>query len=106
MKPYVVCFCKDCIRLERSRLQNQAAEAVKTQLDLEPPRFDVGGNRITGELDNEKTPDSGISIPIIEIEEAEPDTFSSVGGYFVFGVGLGMLLFMLGWVSCLIAGGK
>jgi len=95
-----------CQRLSASRAKGGANADVKTHLDLQPYRFDVVGNRITGEHDQEKTPDSGINIPIIEIVKDEPDTFDNMGGWFVAGFGIGILLFMLGWVSYLIAGGK
>ncbi len=107
MKPYVPCNCDFCQRLQMSRTkQYEAPDDVPTQLDVRTPRFDVGGNPVTGELDCEKTPESGINIPIIEIVEPEPDTFDDMGGWFVTGVGIGILLFTIIYTSVLIIGGK
>lgn len=82
-------------------------DLLKTHLDLEPPKFDVGGNRITGEHDNDKTPDSGIDIRKFEsIEDmtryaiaeglSRNEAFSDIGGYFCVGVGIGIILFIIG----------
>ncbi len=96
-----------CRKMAMSRTKAyEAPEDIPTQLDIRPYRFDVVGNRVTGELDCEKTPESGINIPIIEIVEPEPDTFDDMGGWFVAGVGIGILLFTIIYTSVLIIGGK
>jgi hypothetical protein len=107
MKPFVRCECDMCRKLEMSRTkQYEAPVDGRTQLDLLPYRFDVGGNRVTGELDSEKTPDSGINIPVIEIIEESPDTFGGMGGYFLVGVGIGMVLFVLALVCMYVFEGS
>jgi len=111
MKPYVPCNCQMCRKMAMSRTkQYEAPDDGNTQLDVVPYRFDVGGNRVTGELDGEKTPDSGINIPdlsdLSEQVDVDSDTFSCMGGYFLTGVGIGMALFILVMVCVYIFEGS
>lgn len=68
----------------------------KTYLDMEPPRFDVGGNKITGEFDKVNTP----TIDIVEepMEEIEPPRKVQYAIDIVVGMGIGVIIFALGWI--------
>ena len=71
----------------------------RTRLDLTPPRFDVSGNKITGEFDEIKTPEL-IEVRLEDIEEVDAGFMP----YFLMGVAVGVIAFFLAFVLLTIKG--
>lgn len=72
-------------------------DIARTRLDMTPPRFDVSGNKITGEFDEIKTPEL-IEVKLEEIEEAP------ILPWFLIGVAIGAVAFLAAFVLLTIKG--
>ena len=70
----------------------------KTYLDLEPPRFDVSGDKVTGEFDNIKTPELE---KVYEIEIVETGEFWR---HFCAGLAIGAITFIVCYVLISLGG--
>jgi len=73
----------------------------KTYLDLEPPKFDFGGDKITGEFDEMDTPEIEDLTQLVQIE-----SFAQIERPwrdFMVGFTIGLVIFVLGYLThCLI----
>lgn len=78
-------------------LVNELFDPRKTYLDMTPPRFDVSGNKITGEFDEIKTPEL-IEVRLEDIEEAP------LMPWFLIGVAIGAIAFLAAFVLLTIKG--
>jgi hypothetical protein len=75
---------------------------------VEPARFDVAGNLITGEHDKESTPPSGISMAaLVDLTEFAylEDSDTGLAGQFCAGVGIGIIVFAVCYLAFVYFGG-